>query len=176
MDKRQLPFTYLFLLFETKVFVKERKVCNQENKREDFRRLDSNNCSVSIHFIPELHTTWSDGGFWVGGGGLAWLLGAFNAPPAEAEEANWLLLLLLRGRGLVEFGPETNDEDDAFGVDFLTVILAGLAVAFLSTMGFVELPDADPAAAAGRVDEAFMASSSAIFPRISVRPFGNGGL
>lgn len=83
------------------------------------------------------------------------------------------MLLLLRGRGLVGFGPETNDEDDAFGVDFLTVILAGLAVAFLSTMGFVELPDADPAA--GRVDEAFMASSSAIFPRISVRPFGNGG-
>lgn len=82
------------------------------------------------------------------------------------------MLLPLRGRGLVD--PETDDEDGAFGVDFLEAVV--LTVAFLSaTVGFVELPDADPAAA-GRVDEAFMASSSAIFLRISFKPFGNGGL
>ena len=80
-------------------------------------------------------------------------------------------MLPLRGRGLVD--PETDDEDGAFGVDFLEAVV--LTVAFLSAVGFVELPDADPAAA-GRVDEAFMASSSAIFLRISFKPFGNGGL
>ena len=78
------------------------------------------------------------------------------------------MLLPLRGRGLVD--PETDDEDGAFGVDFFEAVVLTVA-----TVGFVELPDADPAAA-GRVDEAFMASSSAIFLRISFKPFGNGGL
>ena len=109
--------------------------------------------------------TWSDGGFWVGGGGLAWLLGAFCAlAPAEAE-ANWLLLLVGGGgRSLVGFDPES----DAFGVlDFLAD--AGLVVAFFSDD---DVSFAGVDVEAGWVDEeAFTASSSAIFLRMSFRPF-----